>query len=164
MSDKVIRLRRLMLELRAERPRPEYAYNQPNMVVVERVRAIMRREREKVKHLLNEDDYGQSLIEERSLDERIARCRVESLNLWPDDLETLVTDRRYFAWLRALPDPAFARIMARAERVRRDRAAGDDSLLDPDLTPTPTFDQLEEVGLAVMVTLTADGLRLPEVK
>ena len=48
MREKVIRIRRLMLEMRARSPRQEYAYNPPNMVAVERVREVMRSMRREV--------------------------------------------------------------------------------------------------------------------
>ena len=99
----------------------------------------------------------QEQAEERSLIERVNRSRVESLLLWPDDLETLICDPRYLPWIAALPPPAHERIMRAAEMVRLGREA-DVTLLSRDLQPTPDFDALEQLGVSAGAAGGVTGL------
>lgn len=93
---------------------------------------------------------------------RLNRYDVESVQIWPEELAELLQDAHYYPWLAALPPPSYERILKTAERVRQFLEhydpEHDDNIDDLD------FDSLEEAGLAVLLTIGRQGLKLPKVR
>lgn len=87
-----------------------------------------------------------------------------TVELGPEDLETMIREPRYYPWLRAAPPFVHERILRGAELVRVERLKPF-GLLDPDMHPPIDSDVLCELGLVVRFGPFNEGWpKLPEVK
>ena len=97
-----------------------------------------------------------------TLKERLDRSRGGKIRLWPADLQELVENPRCYDWLRALPPPAYERVM-RAANLTGD---GDIHHLVDDMEMTglkPDFEELCRIGVAVELEIPkgAPCVRVP---